>query len=90
MCKCVRDADRLDSLKPYYTLNDVSADIKIGKGAVNLSCTRFKTRIRRSKTQVGVVLHTLSRIISDGNIPVITAHPVQDRPRRGQGTREER
>ena len=58
MCKCVRDADRLDSLKPHYTVNDVSDDIKIKKGTVDLSCTRFKTRIRRSKTQVRVALHT--------------------------------
>jgi len=48
MCKCVRDADRLSSLKPHYTVNDVSADINIKKGAVDLSCTRFKTRIRES------------------------------------------
>ena len=47
MCKCVRDADRLDSMKPYYTVNDVSDDINFKKGAVNLRCTRFKTRIRR-------------------------------------------
>ena len=57
MCKCIRDADRLDSLKPHYTANDVSADIKIRKGAVDLSCTRFKTRMRKSKTQVRLILH---------------------------------
>ena len=46
MCKCVRDADRMDSMKPHYTANDVSDDISFKKGAVNLRCTRFKTRIR--------------------------------------------
>ena len=58
MCKCVRDADRMDSLKPHYTVNDVSTDIKIQKGVVDLSCTRFKTRIRQSDTQVRFTLHT--------------------------------
>jgi len=50
MSKCVRDADRLDSLKPHYTVNDVSPDINVRKGAVDLSCTRFKTRIRESQS----------------------------------------
>jgi len=60
MCKCVRDADRLDSMKPYSTKNDVSADITIKDGAVDLSCTRFKTRIRKSRSgrQVKHILHT--------------------------------
>ena len=52
MCRCVRDADRLSSLKPHYTVNDVSADINVTKGVVDLQCTRFKTRIRQSGTQV--------------------------------------
>jgi len=61
MCKCVRDADRLDSLKPLYTVNDVSPDINITKGAVDLQCTRFKTRIRQSQTQVSLILNDLPR-----------------------------
>ena len=59
MCKCVRDADRLDALKPHYTVNDVSTDINIRKGAVDLQCTRFKTRIRKSQSQVRLTLHLL-------------------------------
>ena len=59
MCKCVRDADRSDSLKPHYTENDVSAEINITKGAVDLQCTRFKTRIRQSGSQVMFILHVL-------------------------------
>lgn len=58
LCKCVRDADRLDSLKPHYTENDVSTAISVKKGAVNLQCTRFKTRIRQSDSQVRLILHT--------------------------------
>jgi len=57
MSKCVRDADRLDALKPHYTVNDVSTEIEVKKGAVNLSCTRFKTRIRESSSQVRHPLH---------------------------------
>ena len=59
MCKCVRDAGRLDSLKPNYTKNDVSTDIKVQKGSVDLSCTRYKTRIRQSEGQVRLTLHIL-------------------------------
>ena len=66
MSKCVRDADRLDSLKPRYTENDVSEDINFRKGAVDLRCTRFKTRIRQSDGQVRSPLHVLPRIISIG------------------------
>ena len=60
MSRCVRDADRLDSKKPHYVVNDVSTDINIRKGAVDLSCTRFKTRIRESShsgNQVRPTLH---------------------------------
>jgi hypothetical protein len=59
MCKCVRDADRLDSLKPHYTVNDVSTDITFKQGAVDLQCTRFKTRIRQSQTQVSLIPNVL-------------------------------
>ena len=52
MSKCVRDADRSDSLKPHYTVNDVSPDFSVSKGTVDLECTRFKTRIRKSGNQV--------------------------------------
>ncbi|KAF9647978.1 hypothetical protein BDM02DRAFT_3144973, partial [Thelephora ganbajun] len=57
MCKCVRDADRLDSLKPHYTVNDISTVINIKKGAVDIQCTRFKTRIRQSDSQVRFMFH---------------------------------
>jgi len=56
MCKCVRDADLLDSLKPRYTENDISTDVEFRNGALDLQCTRFKTRIRPSQVQVGLVL----------------------------------
>lgn len=61
MCKCVRDADRLDSLRPNCIVNDISSEIRISKDAVDLQCTRFKTRIRRSGTKVGHVFHVLLR-----------------------------
>jgi len=87
MCKCVRDADLLDSLKPHYTKNDISTNIEFKNGAVNLQCTRFKTRIRPSQTQVRLILTSSPIIVSDsgpwsgltGKLFVITAHPVQDR-----------
>ena len=61
MSRCVRQADRLDSLKPHYTVNDVSTEIEIDKGAVHLQCTRFKTRIRQSGSQVRLILRILPR-----------------------------
>ena len=65
MCRSVRDADSLDSLKPHSTVNDVSSQIEFKKGAVNLQCTRFKTRIRPSENQVKFTLHTIRHITSD-------------------------
>ena len=84
MSRCVRDADRLDSLKPHFTVNDVSADIAIRKGAVDLSCTRFKTRIRESGRQVRHTLHVHLHTVFDpglwsrltGLFFSITAHSV--------------
>ena len=68
MCRCVRDADRLDSLKPHYTVNDISTRIEFEKGAVNLQCTRFKTRIRASENQVRLILHVIRCVISDRRV----------------------
>lgn len=83
MCKCVRDADRLDSLKPHYTENDINLDdVKFKKGAVNLSCTRFKTRMRKSQSQVRPVLHITFDLYAWLSLTVtfstITARPIQD------------
>jgi len=51
MCRRARDVDRLDSLKPHSTVNDVSGEIDILSGAVGLQSTRYKTRIRQSTNQ---------------------------------------
>lgn len=86
MCKCVRDADRLDSLKPLYTENDVSEDIKFKKGSVDLQCTRFKTRIRQSDSQVSFM--SSFAIVSDRRDQrhslSIVAHSVQNRTRKNK------
>lgn len=68
MCRCAREADRLDSLKPRSTVNDVSDEIGIVNGVVDLRCTRFRTRIRESGSQVRPTfrLHLLIRAGSDG------------------------
>lgn len=82
MCKCVRDADRLDSLKPHVTVNDVSPEFSFKKGSVDLSCTRFKTRIRKSGGQVSLTfcISPVSCLIGTscmtGTFFVITAHQV--------------
>jgi len=97
MSKCVRDADRLDILKPHFTANDISTKIEIKKGDVGLSCTRFKTRIRRSAGQVRLTLYTHIRITFDcrlwsgltGPFFAITVHSVQDQPGWDQGARKE-
>ena len=65
MCKCVRDADLLDSLKPRYTKSDVSSGVEFRNGALDLQCTRFKTRIRPSQVQVGLILASSPGIIPD-------------------------
>ena len=58
MCKRVRDADRLESLKPHYTENDISTEVDVAEGIVDLKCTRFNTRIRMpSGHQVRPFLH---------------------------------
>ena len=74
MCRCLRDADRLDSKKPHYTVNDVSNDIRIRKGTVDLSCTRFKTRIRKSGSQVRPILLCIWPSLMGVSF-AITAHP---------------
>ncbi|KAG1804979.1 P-loop containing nucleoside triphosphate hydrolase protein [Suillus plorans] len=52
LAKISRDAEMLESSKPTKVVNNVKADFSAKKGDVNLECTRFSTRIMRSKTQV--------------------------------------
>ncbi|KAG1887016.1 P-loop containing nucleoside triphosphate hydrolase protein, partial [Suillus subluteus] len=52
LAKISRDAEILESLKPSKVVNNVKADFNSKKGNVNLECTRYSTRIMRSKTQV--------------------------------------
>ena len=68
MCRCVRDADRLDSMKPHYTVNDISTQIEFKEGKVNLQCTRFKTRMRESRSQVRLIVRNVRRIIPDWRV----------------------
>ncbi|KAI0956190.1 hypothetical protein AcV7_006651 [Taiwanofungus camphoratus] len=57
LAKFIRDADRLYALKPTKVRNDVSAQFSQKSGALNVSLTRFKTRLRTSTSQK-VVLET--------------------------------
>ena len=68
MCRCVRQADRLDALKPNYTVNDISSEFAVTEGAVDLQCTRFKTRIRPSGNQVRHPISPLLRHCPDRHI----------------------
>ncbi|KAG0705729.1 P-loop containing nucleoside triphosphate hydrolase protein [Suillus ampliporus] len=52
LAKISRDAEILESLKPTKVVNNVKADFHSKKGNVNLECTRFSTRIMRSRNQV--------------------------------------
>ncbi|KAH7922887.1 hypothetical protein BV22DRAFT_973466, partial [Leucogyrophana mollusca] len=49
--KISRDSDRLDALKPTQVKNEVKADFSYKKGGINVTSTRFRTRIMRSQNQ---------------------------------------
>ncbi|KIK41486.1 hypothetical protein CY34DRAFT_36410, partial [Suillus luteus UH-Slu-Lm8-n1] len=49
LAKISRDAEILDSMKPREVVNHVKADFNHKKGNVNLECTRFSTRIMKSR-----------------------------------------
>ncbi|KAG2339333.1 hypothetical protein BDR05DRAFT_977761 [Suillus weaverae] len=49
LAKISRDAEILDSMKPREVVNHVKADFNHEKGKVNLECTRFSTRIMKSR-----------------------------------------
>ena len=66
MCRCVRDADRVESMKQHRTENDISTEkISVTKDSIELKCTRFSTRIRpRNAHQVGPILHALLQCLT--------------------------
>lgn len=54
IAKTLRDADRLDALKPTKVKNDVTGEFSTKSGELNLSSSRFRTRIMMtSSSQVG-------------------------------------
>ncbi|OCH94376.1 hypothetical protein OBBRIDRAFT_141607 [Obba rivulosa] len=55
ICKFVRDAQRLEALKPTIVKNNVKAEFSCKDGVLQLECTHFSSRLRRSKTQKIVV-----------------------------------
>ena len=52
LAKIARDGELLESIKPTFTKNDVRCDFTVKQDTVNLTCERFRTRIRRSGNQV--------------------------------------
>jgi regulator of nonsense transcripts 1 len=58
LAKTSRDAEILESLKPTKVVNNVKAEF-MKKGDVSLECTRFSTRIMKSKTQI-IQIETLN------------------------------
>ncbi|KIM67499.1 hypothetical protein SCLCIDRAFT_1106295 [Scleroderma citrinum Foug A] len=52
LAKIARDGDLLESSKPTFAKNDVGPDFSVKKDKVNLTCERFRTRIRISDNQV--------------------------------------
>ncbi|KAJ7761894.1 hypothetical protein DFH07DRAFT_814455 [Mycena maculata] len=48
--KMVRDACRLSAAKPTRIKNEIASDFTIKKDRLHLTCTRFKTRVRREQS----------------------------------------
>jgi regulator of nonsense transcripts 1 len=70
LAKTLRDADRLDALKPTKVKNDVTGEFSFKKGKLNVCSSRFKTRVMKSPTQVRSISQTyppfsLIRLYSD-------------------------
>ncbi|KAF7977493.1 hypothetical protein HWV62_3454 [Athelia sp. TMB] len=51
LAKTLRDADRLDAMKPIFVRNDVQGDFSQKYGVLSLQSDRFKTRIMTSTNQ---------------------------------------
>ncbi|KIJ13466.1 hypothetical protein PAXINDRAFT_81067, partial [Paxillus involutus ATCC 200175] len=52
LAKLFRDGERLEAMKPTHVKNEVQSQFTAKKGAVDLTCSRFPTRIRLSSNQV--------------------------------------
>ncbi|KIK94384.1 hypothetical protein PAXRUDRAFT_454556, partial [Paxillus rubicundulus Ve08.2h10] len=52
LAKIFRDGERLDAMKPTHVKNEVQSKFTVKKRAVNLTCSRFPTRIRPTSNQI--------------------------------------
>ncbi|KAF7970074.1 hypothetical protein HWV62_25050 [Athelia sp. TMB] len=52
LAKTLRDADRLDAMKPTVVKNDIKTNFSQKSGKLHLQSDRFKTRIMTSKSQI--------------------------------------
>ncbi|KZT19145.1 P-loop containing nucleoside triphosphate hydrolase protein [Neolentinus lepideus HHB14362 ss-1] len=63
LAKLRRTTDRLDTLKPKRVKNDVAKEVSSKGGNLELSCTRYKTRVRRPGNQIiQVAFHDKGKI----------------------------
>ncbi|KAG6332525.1 hypothetical protein ID866_6562 [Astraeus odoratus] len=55
LCKISRSGDLLGALKPTVVKNDVRPDFTAKKDEVHLTCTRYRSRLRVSQSQVVII-----------------------------------
>ncbi|KII85038.1 hypothetical protein PLICRDRAFT_116758 [Plicaturopsis crispa FD-325 SS-3] len=72
LAKTIRDAERLDALKPTRVRNDVSGDFSHKGGNLNLSCTRYKTRIMRMTARQTLEIET----VKNGKRDMVKGRPI--------------
>ncbi|KZP25208.1 hypothetical protein FIBSPDRAFT_734498 [Athelia psychrophila] len=60
LAKTLRDADRMDALKPMKVKNDVISDFSQKSGVLQLKSDRFKTRIMTSSNQASSEIHVVT------------------------------
>ncbi|KII85034.1 hypothetical protein PLICRDRAFT_329256 [Plicaturopsis crispa FD-325 SS-3] len=59
LAKTMRDADRLDTLKPTRVKNDVSSTFSNKSGSLNLKSLRYKTRVMRLSERQTIEIETI-------------------------------
>ncbi|KAF9786645.1 hypothetical protein BJ322DRAFT_1184348 [Thelephora terrestris] len=73
MCKCVRDTNRLDSLKPHYTKNDISPEIGVTKRGLDLKAhaSKIASGSLRTSTSVSKLTKANSKVAETAKIEYV-------------------
>ncbi|KAF7327916.1 hypothetical protein MKEN_00371600 [Mycena kentingensis (nom. inval.)] len=77
LSRLLRDADRLEALKPTAVQNEIASDHVYSPGDLQVTCTRFKNRIRSDAQRIEVRSELHPNLVASGRVSRVDGRSAQ-------------